>query len=44
MEEYTEYKIVVCGPGGVGKSCLTNQLIAGLFTEEYVPTIEDSYR
>ncbi len=31
-EEYTEYKIVVCGPGGVGKSCLTNQLIAGLFT------------
>lgn len=39
-----EYKIVVCGGGGVGKSALTIQFIQKCFVEEYDPTIEDSYR
>eukprot|EP00762_Andalucia_godoyi_P008127 ANDGO_02188.mRNA.1 Ras-like protein rasG len=40
----SEYKIVVVGSGGVGKSALTIQLIQNYFIEEYDPTIEDSYR
>ncbi|KAF1817142.1 ras-domain-containing protein [Eremomyces bilateralis CBS 781.70] len=39
-----EYKLVVVGGGGVGKSCLTIQLIQAHFVDEYDPTIEDSYR
>jgi GTPase KRas protein len=40
----TEYKLVVVGGGGVGKSALTIQLIEQHFVTEYDPTIEDSYR
>jgi len=40
----TEYKLVVVGAGGVGKSALTIQLIQNHFIDEYDPTIEDSYR
>ena len=40
----TEYKLVVVGGGGVGKSALTIQLIQNHFVVEYDPTIEDSYR
>ncbi|ELR12813.1 RAS protein [Acanthamoeba castellanii str. Neff] len=40
----TEYKIVVVGTGGVGKSALTIQLINHHFMDDYDPTIEDSYR
>lgn len=40
----TEYKLVVVGAGGVGKSALTIQLIQNQFVDEYDPTIEDSYR
>jgi len=40
----TEFKIVVVGGGGVGKSAMTIQLINNHFVEEYDPTIEDSYR
>eukprot|EP00056_Hartaetosiga_gracilis_P018465 m.10945 g.10945 ORF g.10945 m.10945 type:complete len:189 (-) comp6770_c0_seq1:240-806(-) len=40
----TEYKLVVVGSGGVGKSALTIQLIQQHFVTEYDPTIEDSYR
>ncbi|KAJ6231818.1 ras-like protein rasb [Anaeramoeba flamelloides] len=40
----TEYKIVVIGDSGVGKSALTIQLVQNHFVEEYDPTIEDSYR
>jgi len=39
-----EYRLVVVGGGGVGKSALTIQLIQQHFIEEYDPTIEDSYR
>ncbi|ANB13933.1 Ras family GTPase RAS1 [Sugiyamaella lignohabitans] len=39
-----EYKLVVVGGGGVGKSALTIQLIQSQFVDEYDPTIEDSYR
>lgn len=40
----SEYKIVIVGGGGVGKSALTIQLIMNHFVNEYDPTIEDSYR
>eukprot|EP00041_Stephanoeca_diplocostata_P029880 m.890506 g.890506 ORF g.890506 m.890506 type:complete len:201 (+) comp23650_c0_seq5:483-1085(+) len=39
-----EYKLVVVGGGGVGKSALTIQFIQSNFVDEYDPTIEDSYR
>eukprot|EP00300_Choanocystis_sp_HF-7_P008753 c16087_g1_i2.p1 GENE.c16087_g1_i2~~c16087_g1_i2.p1 ORF type:complete len:189 (+),score=32.04 c16087_g1_i2:60-626(+) len=39
-----EYKLVVLGGGGVGKSALTIRLVTDNFLEEYDPTIEDSYR
>eukprot|EP00490_Sorites_sp_Unknown_P002761 CAMPEP_0114656540 /NCGR_PEP_ID=MMETSP0191-20121206/12498_1 /TAXON_ID=126664 /ORGANISM="Sorites sp." /LENGTH=98 /DNA_ID=CAMNT_0001873961 /DNA_START=92 /DNA_END=384 /DNA_ORIENTATION=+ len=39
-----DYKIVVLGGGGVGKSALTIRLVTDNFLDEYDPTIEDSYR
>lgn len=44
MGEGKEYKVVVMGSGGVGKSSITLQLVQNIFTEKYDPTIEDSYR
>ncbi|KAK9767821.1 RAS1 protein [Basidiobolus ranarum] len=41
---HREYKLVVVGGGGVGKSALTIQFIQSHFVDEYDPTIEDSYR
>ncbi|XP_045150650.1 GTPase NRas-like [Echinops telfairi] len=40
----TEYKLVVAGAGGVGKSAPTIQLIQNHFVDEYDATIEDSYQ
>jgi len=40
----TQYKLVVVGGGGVGKSALTIQYVSKHFVTEYDPTIEDSYR
>ncbi|KAI9323055.1 ras family-domain-containing protein [Zopfochytrium polystomum] len=39
-----EFKLVVLGIGGVGKSALTIQFAQRHFVEEYDPTIEDNYR
>ncbi|AMD22707.1 HHL063Wp [Eremothecium sinecaudum] len=39
-----DYKLVVLGAGGVGKSCLTVQFVQGEYLDTYDPTIEDSYR
>jgi len=35
----TEYKLVIVGGGGVGKSALTIQLIQNHFIDEYDPTV-----
>ncbi|KAH8822790.1 ras-like protein [Flagelloscypha sp. PMI_526] len=39
-----EYKLVIVGDGGVGKSAITIQFIQNQFVVDYDPTIEDSYR
>jgi len=39
-----KHKIVMLGDGGVGKSCLSIQFIHNYFTNDYDPTIENSYR
>ena len=35
-----EYKVVMLGSGGVGKSALTVQFVTGQFAERYDPTVE----
>ncbi|PRP87661.1 hypothetical protein PROFUN_02361 [Planoprotostelium fungivorum] len=39
-----EFKVVVVGGGGVGKSALTIRFMRNFFVEEYDPTIEENYR
>ncbi|CBY09666.1 unnamed protein product [Oikopleura dioica] len=39
-----EYKVVMLGSGGVGKSALTVKFVTGQFAERYDPTVEDFYR
>jgi len=41
---HDKIKIVLMGPGGVGKSALTLQMIQSRFVEGHDPTIEDSYQ
>ncbi|KAL6051410.1 RAS1 protein [Balamuthia mandrillaris] len=40
----TEYNVVLCGGGGVGKSAIIIQLTQQYFIDQYNPTIEDQYR
>jgi len=44
MSMSTNYKLVVVGGGGVGKSALTIQFINSYFVTDYDPTIEDAYQ
>ena len=38
-----QYKIVILGPAGVGKSAITLQYTKNQFISDYLPTIEDEY-
>ncbi|KAM9138153.1 GTP-binding protein Rit2 [Pangshura tecta] len=39
-----EYKVVMMGAGGVGKSAMTMQFISHRFPDYHDPTIEDAYK
>lgn len=39
-----EFKVVLFGSGGVGKSAITVQFVANRFVQNYNPTVEDVYR
>ena len=41
---HKEYRLLVIGAGGVGKSALTISFFQNVFITEYDPTIEDSFR
>ena len=42
--EKEEFYLVILGDGGVGKSAITIRYTLKSFTDQYDPTIEDTYR
>ncbi|XP_067928841.1 GTP-binding protein Di-Ras1-like [Watersipora subatra] len=43
-QDANDYRVVVFGSAGVGKSSIVQQFVEGTYREGYVPTIEDTYR
>lgn len=43
-QDVNDYRVVVFGSAGVGKSSLVQQFVHGTYKEGYIPTIEDTYR
>ncbi|VDN89028.1 unnamed protein product [Brugia pahangi] len=44
LEHTSDYRVAVFGAGGVGKSSIVQRFIKGTFNENYIPTIEDTFR
>uniref|UniRef100_G3UFL3 DIRAS family GTPase 3 n=2 Tax=Loxodonta africana TaxID=9785 RepID=G3UFL3_LOXAF len=44
QKRYKEFRVVVLGSSGVGKSALVQRWVRGTFRDTYLPTIEDTYR
>ncbi|KAI1307929.1 GTP-binding protein Di-Ras2 [Halotydeus destructor] len=43
-EQSNDYRVVVFGAAGVGKSSLVLRFVKDTYKDQYVPTIEDTYR